>query len=207
MNYMLNLIKAPVSEPITLNDVQGQIRVTDLSDESNTIDIYIEAVRQQAESITRRAFITQQWELLIDKFPTSNTEIEIPLPPLQKIDSITYIDSNGIEQTFTDFKTNAPKHDKCQKGSIVPTYGNVWPVARDEKFAVSIKFTCGYGPIGEDTATKVPKAILQWMLLNVANLYSNRETIEIANANRIGSVDLTKTLCDGLIADFRIPKL
>lgn len=206
MNYRLNQITKPVSEPVVLSDVEGHCRINDLSDESATIDIFIEAMRQQCESVTRRALITQKWELLLDEFPLDRNPVEIPLPPLQSIEEIKYLDLTGVEQVLDPLTYRVIKsaNEKCQPGFVIPIYGSVWPVALNDYNSVTISFTCGYGPIGEDTSSNVPKAIKQWMLLNIANLYENRETIQLGN--RLTAIELT-TVADGLINDFRITRL
>src|SRR6185369_1370433 len=96
----LTLLKAPVSEPVTLKDVEGQVRLTDLSAEAETVELIITAVREVAEGTTKRALVTQQWELSLDNFPSGRMPITLPMPPLQTVDYIKYTDTTGTEQTL-----------------------------------------------------------------------------------------------------------
>jgi uncharacterized phiE125 gp8 family phage protein len=53
----------------------------------------------------------------------------------------------------------------------MPAYGQTWPSVRADTYnAVEIQFTSGYG-----TASAVPQAIRNGMLLLVANWFENRE--------------------------------
>ncbi len=54
------------------------------SAEDTLIDGLITAARRYCENITRRALITQTWDLWLEKFP-EKTYIEIPMPPLQEL--------------------------------------------------------------------------------------------------------------------------
>lgn len=193
---ILRQITKPAVEPITLADVEAQCRVGSLSDEALAVERFISAIRQKAEAVTRRALITQVWELVLDGFPTGL--IRLPLPPLQTVDSIKYLDTAGIEQTLDPaaYRTIF----EAEPGYVLPVYGLSWPSTLNDIATVRIRFTCGYGPTAPDTANNVPEAIQQWILLNVANLYENRETVVI---DRNSLVDLS-TMADSLLDDFRI---
>ena len=94
---VLKQITAPLTEPVTIEEVCGQIRIGDLSEEVATVNLFIAAIREQAEAMTRRALITQEWELVLDGFPGGRIPITLPKAPVQSITSIKYIDVNGVE--------------------------------------------------------------------------------------------------------------
>lgn len=192
----------PLSEPIELIDVQGQIRADDLSAEASTIAIFIQAVRERAEQITRRALVTQSWELTLDCFPYG--PVALPLPPLQTVDSIKYINTDGVEQTLNPALYRVLLGG--EPGLVQPVYGTSWPTTLNDLETVKIKFTCGYGPIAPAETLNIPKAIIQWMTLQVANLYENRESQGVA-MGRSTVFNLDATLCDGLLESYRITRL
>ena len=197
---LLRQIVAPQSEPIDLTMVENQIMrggIGSLSDESAIIDIYIRSIRQRAEAVTRRSLITQQWELVLDGFPLGRGAITLPLPPLQSVDAITYVDANGATQTLDPLGYRVIQDTP---GYVMPLYGLSWPVALNDVASVRIAFTCGYGPLTEGQSDNVPEAIKNWMLLNVAFLYENRESAVI---DRNSLVDLS-TFADSLLSDFRV---
>ena len=184
------LITAPAKEPITLTDLETHLRA-DLSNETATVAVMISSARDRAETITRRALITQTWELVLDLFPQSSGAIGLPFPPLQSVTSIKYIDPDGVEQTLNAADYIVDKDSEPAR--IVPAYGKTWPSTRYQINAVRVRFVCGYG----DTATDVPMPIKQWMLLQIGSMYENREAINIGNTvNPIPFVD-------GLLDSFR----
>lgn len=188
----LRLITPPAAEPLSLADLEAQSRV-ELGDEVVLAQGYLTTARLQAEKVTRRALITQTWELTLDRFPKG--EITVFPPPLQSVESIKYTDSNGAEQTLdpSSYKVDTAS----EPGRIVPAYGMQWPATRDEINAVRIRFVCGYG----DNADDVPQPIRNWILLNAANLYEHRESVVVGQKAQM--VEL-KTLADGLIDDYRV---
>lgn len=201
----MNLVctKQPLSEPIDLSDFEGQTRLQgQLSDEATTVELMITAVRERAEAITRRALVTQSWKLTLDAFPYTANPINLPLPPLQTVDSITYIDSNGDQQTLDPLSYRVGTSG--EPGYVKPAYGLYWPITLNDTDVVEINFTCGYGPIAPATSLNVPKGIIQWCLINVANLFENRETEGIAY--RDTKFDLS-SLADGLLENYRLLRL
>lgn len=184
----------PAAEPVTLADVEGQCRES-LAEQSAIINLFIAAVRQRAEAMTRRALVTQQWRVALDRFPSGRDPIILPLPPLQTVEIVKYIDGDGIEQTM-DPLTYRVITD-AEPGQIIPVYGGAWPSARSDVGAVTVEFTCGYG----DAGAAVPEGIRQWILMNVAALYENREVTGIAAK---GAEFNFTSLADGLIFDFRV---
>lgn len=165
---MLKLITGPSVEPVTLAELKAQCRV-DHSSEDDLLTAYGIAARQEAESITERALVTQTWARIIDCFPWS--EIELGRPPVQSITSITYVDTAGATQTLS---SSAYVLDPTgeEPGFVLPAYGYVWPTTLSTAGAVTITFVCGYG-----LAAAVPDAIKTWIRMRVATLYRFREHI------------------------------
>lgn len=197
----LTLITAPTVNPLNNQDVAEHVRA-DLSAEAMLVDAYIGAIAAKAEAVLHRALITQAWELGLDSFPCipqpiSNSGrfsgIRLPLSPVQSIVSITYIDVNGDTQTVAPADYYLDGDDPV---SVVPVYGKAWPSARMQPGSVKIRYICGYG----DQAENIPAAIRVWMLMNVANLYENRETVVVGKS---GIADLS-TLADSLLDQYRL---
>ncbi|MHB0929186.1 MAG: head-tail connector protein [Candidatus Nanopelagicales bacterium] len=89
----LNLHIAPAVEPIVAGDLEihsrlGTGNIAALG-ETAAVALFISAIRQRCEAITRRQLITASWDLVLDGFPGAREPIEIPLPPLQSVTSIT----------------------------------------------------------------------------------------------------------------------
>lgn len=163
----LTLVTAPAVEPIDLATAKAHLRV-DITDDDSLITALITAARQHVEVITRRALITQTWDLSLDAWPEGNT-ILVPLPPLQSMASITYKDSAGTVYTMP--ATNYIVDTAEEPGRIVLAYGKLWPsVTLYPAGAITVRFTAGYG-----NAVAVPQTIKHAILLLVAQWYENRE--------------------------------
>jgi uncharacterized phiE125 gp8 family phage protein len=166
----LVLTTAPGSEPLTTAEAKAHLRV-DLSDDDTLIDGLIAAARAWAERFTRRAFVTQTWTLYADAFPGSNAApIRLPKPPIQSVDSIIYVDSDGASQTWN--AANYTLDSKSEPGRVLPAYNQVWPVTRSVPNAVAVQYIAGYGG-----ASAVPQAIKQAILLLVGHWYAHRESV------------------------------
>jgi hypothetical protein len=199
---------------------------TAMTDDDALITAMITAVRMHAESVTRRALCTQSWKMVLDKFPNpamnigsanwygpqwgispgpltvvaldgiTGNEIFMPLAPLQTLDSLKYIDTDGNLQTMT-VATDTIVDNVSEPARVVPAYGTAWPATRNQINAVTLQFTCGYG-----AAAAVPQAIKNWMLLRIGALYENRE--EMIVGTRIIVADLP--FVDGMLEPYRVVK-
>lgn len=67
----VKLITPPDDEPVTLAEAKSHLRVDDdyLAQDADILDA-IAGAREQAENITRRALVRQQWQLTCDRFPS-----------------------------------------------------------------------------------------------------------------------------------------
>jgi len=164
----LQIKTEPVNEPVSLQEAKDHLRV-DIDADNSYIQGLIQTARMMAEEITRRALITQTWRLLLDDFPLGDT-IELPMPPLQSVTSLTYTDKDGSESTFAvaNYEVDTDK----EPGEIVLAYGGSWPGDTLQVTSpIEIEYVAGYG----DQGTSVPEPVRQAILLIVGDLYENRE--------------------------------
>ncbi len=177
----LRLITAPAMEPINLIEARLHLKLDATGSpaahpDDSIVTSLITAIRQHLDGRDgrlNRCLISQDWELVLDEFPSN--EIRIPLPPLQQIFSVKYDDVNGAEQIFpsSDYVVDTVS----QPGWILPKTGKSWPATMDTINAVRIRFKAGYG----DAAANVPTPIRQAMLLMIGHLYENRELVTIGH--------------------------
>lgn len=179
----LKLVTAPTAFPVTRDQAKAHLRV-DTDDDNTSIDAFIEAATDVAESFQGRALIDQTWDLYLDAWPAAVWsgvrqvyEIRIPKPPLLEVVGLFNLDSAGAEQPvdsglYTVDTANEP-------GRIVLKSGS-WPTLPDLANAVRVRFRAGYVDNSSSPAVgSVSKATFAAILIIVADLYANRESVVI----------------------------
>lgn len=180
----------PAVEPLTRDEAKAHCRIdADDTSQDAWLDGAIAAARAYLEARTRRAFLTQTWQLTLDAFPYGD-RLPLPRPNLLAVTSLQYVDTDGVLQTW-DAANYAVATDALP-GEIQIAYGvYAWPIIRPQRGAVVITYTAGYGA----EATKVPPTIRQAMQLLVGQWFENREV------QAVGTVAATlEFTVDALIA-------
>jgi uncharacterized phiE125 gp8 family phage protein len=163
------LITAPVAEPVSLTDTKNHLKV-EVSTDDTLIGALIQSAREIVEQFTRRALMSQTWELQIDSFTESEYALE--KTPVQSITSVKYIDQNGVEQTLSAAYYTLDQASEPNK--ILQASGYTWPSVRGFTNDVKIRFVSGYA-----SAALVPAALRSAILLIVGHLYENREDVVV----------------------------
>lgn len=200
------LITAPAAEPILLADAKLHLKVTGSSEDA-LISLMIAAAREECENEIRRALITQTWEKYLDNFPGDSAAhwmswgspgaIELFYPPLQSVTSISYIDAAGASQVLAS--TEYTVDDKQEPAWIVPAELKFWPLTRCVINAVTVQFVCGYGA----NETFIPKAIKNWLLIRIGDLFSNRGSV-VMESGSINVASVPQRFTDSLLDRYRI---
>lgn len=189
---LLQLITGPDAslDPLSLAVVRDQhlrSAIGDEADENAYVTRLMTASWRRAERKTRRALFAQQWRLSLDRFPVSGV-IVLPKPPLQSVDSITYVDEDGVEQTWggspLPYVVQAPSGPTAGYAMVRLAYDGTWPTARCQPGAVTVTFTCGYPATGSPAVADVPEDITHGRLLFIGELYKQRsESVHAFNQN------------------------
>ena len=186
---MLKLVTAPAAEPITAAEAKTHDRI-DGTDSDTLLALYITAARQMTERMFGLALVTQTWDFSFDAFPPATRfdpwgAIPLPLPPLQSVTSISYLDGNGDSQTVStsvyDVHANPTQPEP---GRITLGYGQSWPDVLCIPEAITVRFVAGFG-----AASAVPEDIKTALKFMVAHWFENREPA--SQAGRIEDVPFT----------------
>lgn len=163
---MIKVITPPTEEPITLAEAKANLRQV-FDDEDDDIERMIRAARQMAEERLNRALMPQVLAFAADAFCGP---LRVPRPPLRQLDSIKYIDTDGVEQTLTG---TVYLVDSFRDPPIITAaYGTPWPTTRAQAGAVKVQYQAGYAD-----AASVPEPIRQWMLLAINAFYEHRSAV------------------------------
>lgn len=192
----LTRVSAPPVNPVTDAEVWDHLRVPLVGSPAVPVDqSHIAALTAAAvayldgkDGILGRALVQQTWDLKLDRFPRNRDSgydvpyfvrnaIRVPLPPLQSVTSITYIDPAGDEQTLSD--TLYTVDTSSEPGRITPAYGQCWPQTQEVMNAVTVRFVAGYDVDSPtDYGANVPGPIKSAIKLLVSEMYQNRgETV------------------------------
>jgi len=142
-----------------------------------------------AEAYTNRAFITRQFELTLDQFPTGiipwwdgvqegtirafagDGIITLPKPPLVTVQSVQYYD---LTNTLLTVDPSTYYVDAASEPArIVLNLGATWPVDTRDRAAVLVTYTAGFG----STSGAMPGVVQAAILAHV------RDTTERPNAS------------------------
>lgn len=183
-------ITAPAAEPLTLTEAKDWIEET-----TNAKDAFIarliSAARENCQALTKRAIAIHEREETLDRFPAGRL-IRLQYPPIVSITSVIYLDSDGAEQTLSADSYTLDNASASANGWLSIATGYAWPQTYNEINAIRIRYICGYEP-GE-----VPELLKTWMLTFIADLYSNRESVNV------GNITSTFDYVDRMLDDFRV---
>lgn len=174
----LRLLTAPPKALLDFDLVKQQVNV-DFDDDDDYIASLVAGAQRYldgAGGVLARALMTQAWAYDLDDFPRrrcrgrGDLAIEIPLPPLQSIESVTYWDTTGVQQTL---EPSSYLDHVGGFGLIEPAPGTAWPQTQRRRRAATISFTAGFG----DDVSDVPDNYVQAARMLVAHWYKNREAV------------------------------
>jgi uncharacterized phiE125 gp8 family phage protein len=201
-------------EPITLQQAKNFLRIdADITQDDDLVGLLIRAAREQAEIFCRASFGSNEaWKLTLDHFPsavcTNGTygcdlgyelwpsefeyrmtlpkrfAIEIPMGPVQSITSISYLGSDGTQQTL-DQANYFIVADDDGPAKLYPKYGTSWPATQAEPGAIEISFVAG---------KDCPQGVLLGMQQLIAHWYANREAVIMVSGVKPEEVPMTAKL-------------
>ena len=182
----LTLVTAPAVEPLTEAEVWDHLRVTltgspAVPADQTLISMLIQAARETIDGRDGwlgRSLVTQTWDLTLHDFPRADS-IRLPLPPVQSITSVKYIDTDGVEQTFAASKYSLSA-DTHWRARVDLGFDESWPGTRCVPDAVTVRFVAGYSATSDsppDLRANVPRPIRQALLLMIGHLYEHREAV------------------------------
>lgn len=164
----LSLVEAP-DPVVSLTDAKAFLHVWHDDDDALITQLIAAATDKLdgAGGVLGRALGVQTWRLMLDCFPVG--ALKLPLPPFRSVESITYFDRNGDQQTLdpADYKASGVGGT----GVIVST--GDWPDTWEFPGAVDIEFKAGYDD--------VPASLKHVILSLVFFWYSTRGAVNVGN--------------------------
>lgn len=199
----LTQVSAATGPALDLAVVKTQCRISaDVTDEDDYVSgVLIPAVADRGEASTGRAFLgPQTWDYALEGFPR-DWYLEIPKPPLVSVTSVTYVDMGGVTQTWPllntlgqpNYLVQAPAGPRCARGRIALPFAGIWPIARPQLGAVTVRFVAGYGG-----PSALPPLLRLAMLMDAGTLFETRESVLTGNRQQAiqlpsGTQDIYRT--------------
>ena len=153
MYSRLDTITAPASQPVTLNEVKDHTRV-DSDDDNLLLQTLLTAATEHVEAVLGRQLNPATYELHLGGFPAGN--LSLPRPPVSSVETITYRDPDGTEQTFTDWLAYLDRDAPF----IAPVTS--WPATEDHPDAVVVRFIAGFDQVPDRARVAILALVSHW---------------------------------------------
>lgn len=190
------LVTGPTSEPISLSDAKGHLRV-DHAEDDQLILRQLKAARRYVEDAIGWALLAQTFDQYWDSWPFGNRPLELLRQPIQSVTFVQYTDSTGAVTTLTantdyivDLWGDPPR--------IAPAFGKLWPGAALAPLnAINARYVAGYA-----TAADVHDELVHAVYMLLAHWYDNRSDVEVDA--RVRALEVPRTV-DDILAKFNPP--
>lgn len=172
----------PSIEPVTVAEAMAHLRQIE-DDEESLVAAYVSAARERVENYCNRPFTQATFAILPDAMPTGDLALALPFP-VTTIDSVTYRDSDGDEQTWDGANYSLD----AVRGVMRPA--DTWPDGSDLRVNVTA---------GDASSPRVlPAPIRAAILLYTADLY------EVRQAHVIGASVAENPAAEMLMDPYRV---
>ena len=159
----------PESEPVTLEQAKGFVRVDTDADDA-LLSLLITAARQEAEAITGRALGESTWAISL---PSLSGMLEVALVPCTELVGAA-VDGMAVKPEQYGFVPSGMALREPLRAAFVP--GPDFPQGE-----TVLTVRAGY------PAERFPEPIRQWMLVRIGTLYEQRESFAVgSNFNEFG---------------------
>lgn len=154
---------SPSISPLTVDMLKAHMRIMGGDGSHDTIlNAHLRAAITYFERATNRTFFYRSLRWLLDDF---QPVFYLPLSPSDEVDSIKYLDTDGVMQTLDPAQYQVELEGMPTR--IAPAPGTAWPAVTKMYGAVVIEYWAGESLIPADVQTAI------YML--AANYYENAE--------------------------------
>jgi uncharacterized phiE125 gp8 family phage protein len=168
-------ISEPAVEPLDVEFVKLQRKAGSSTAQDLLYDLWIAAARNHFESMTGWQCIDCVWEDRFDAFPVQN-QIQLSRPPLREVDSVTYLDADGVEQTFDSDSYRVITSTQGLGSIALVSSSGSWPTITESPKGVKVRYTAGFGA----APGAVPELVRYALLMLIGHFDKFREEMHEA---------------------------
>jgi uncharacterized phiE125 gp8 family phage protein len=177
------VVVPPTVEPLTLDEARQHLRIDALGspgehpDDAWLMDT-IPTAREWCERYLGRSIAPQTLEYYAAAFPSGG--LVLPAGPVAGIESVTYVDSDGVTQTLDP---SLYVVDMLYEPAALYTFaGAAWPTTQSATNVVRVRYTAGYDLPGDSPGDRpLPSSIKSAIKLVLGSLYRDREDSTAGN--------------------------
>ena len=143
----IEVVSVVSGDVISLEEIKQYVQVP-TSEDNSLLQALIRSSVIETQRQTSRKLLITTCNLWLSSFPTQNSPITLPFPPLVSVTEITYVDGDGNEQTLDP--DDYFEDSKSSPGRVLLDSSAAWPGTQSVGIAghphpVKVQFTCGYG--------------------------------------------------------------
>ena len=158
MRSKLTQTTPPSGSVVTLAEVKEHLRI-DGTDEDTYLGRLITVATNLTENLTGRALLRASYRLEIDDY----RDVELPKPPFNAIDSVTYVDVDGQTQTLASGNYRA---DTSEEPAVIEFIDAKPSTQLTNPRPIAVNYSTGYAD-----ANAVPQMIKQYVLMAIGTIY------------------------------------
>lgn len=160
MWYPASIIAPAAAEPVSLSSVKRRCRV----DHDDDDEILSDMIAEARDYVEKYCNIKVSAQTVVVKCDSFSDFARFPLAPAQSVESISYIDAKGDQQTL-DSAVYEARFEGLEP-AIVLRGGKSWPPIQAGS-RITVSAVVGY--------SCAPEAIIAAMHLHIADAYDTRE--------------------------------
>jgi uncharacterized phiE125 gp8 family phage protein len=172
IRHTVRIVSPPTTEPVTIQEAKAQLHIgaSDTSHDEELVG-FVAAAREEWERDTSTALITRTLE---HRLPMWLDVVQLTVKPVASVQSVKYIDQEGVEQTLDAANYYLDGDQVRFKKSFSK------PSIEGRSEAVRITYIAGYG----DGVANVPQMDRMAIKLNIANRFEDRDMINAGAGER-----------------------
>lgn len=172
-------VTGPNPEPVSVSELRDHLRIDDDSMDAQ-IQRWAKSARLDAESLLGKKIGPQTWQIVFTGWPSGRV-LELPLPPVRSIASVTYLDQDWVTYTLEPEKYRLIEDISALY--LLPAYS--WPsVTLIPAGGVRVEIVTGIADSdgGSPETFTVPENLKQAIRWYVGQMHRNPE------ASTLGSI-------------------